>query len=151
MMKYSLRCAEGHGFDSWFASAEAFDKLAAGGMLSCAVCGSASVEKALMAPRLSAPRAAPVPAEPPSERPPERPLSSPAHPAEQALAELRRKIEAHSTFVGRDFAREARAMHLGDAPERPIHGEATGAEARSLLDEGVPILPLPFSAGRKGN
>ena len=88
-------------------------------MVSCAVCGSGSVAKDLMAPAIGAP--APEPA-----------LLAPASPAEQALAELRRRIEATSEDVGRDFAAEARAIHEGLAPERSIIGEATVAEARAL-------------------
>ena len=81
---------------------------------------------------------------------PERPLSAPASPAEQALAELRRRIEAKSEDVGRDFAAEARRIHAGEAPERPIIGEARPAEARALVEDGIPVAPLPWS-GRKTN
>ncbi|WP_109463840.1 DUF1178 family protein [Albibacillus kandeliae] len=140
MIQYSLKCADGHRFDSWFQSAEAYDKLARAGMVQCAVCGGSDVEKAVMAPRVNAGKAEP-----------ERPLSAPASPAEQAIAELKRKIAESSDYVGRDFAREARAMHEGDAPERPIHGEARLDEARSLIEDGVPVMPLPFLPDRKAN
>lgn len=149
MIKYSLICAEKHRFDSWFASAGAFDSLKAAGMIGCAVCGSTSVEKAIMAPRVQSGEAA-RPAEGSGDTP-ARPLSAPASPAEAALALLRRKIEAESDYVGRNFAREARAIHDGDAPSRPIHGEANAGEARSLIEDGIPVLPLPFSPNRKTN
>ena len=68
----------------------------------------------------------------------------PASPAEQALAELRRRIEAESEDVGRDFAAEARRIHEGEAPERPIIGEARPAEARALIEDGIPVAPLPW-------
>ena len=144
MIKYSLICVEKHRFDSWFASAAAFESLKGAGMLSCAVCGSSAVEKAVMAPTVRAgdPTAEPAPAS-------DRPLSDPTTPAEVALAELRRHIEANSDYVGRDFARLARAIHSGDAPERAIRGEANLAEARGLVEDGVPITPLPFMTGRK--
>ena len=77
-------------------------------------------------------------------------LSAPASPAEQALAELRRRIEASSEDVGRDFAAEARRIHEGDAPARPIIGEARPAEARALIEDGIPVAALPWS-GRKTN
>jgi hypothetical protein len=141
MIRYNLKCAEGHGFDSWFQSAGAFDSLKASGHLACAVCGTSQVEKALMAPRVAASEKAE----------PERPLSQPASPAEQALARLRAHVEANSDYVGRDFVSEARAMHLGEAPERPIWGEARGDEAAALADEGIPIAPLPFTPSRKSN
>ena len=80
-----------------------------------------------------------------------RPLGKPANPAEQALAALRKKIEANADYVGPKFAREARAIHEGSAPERPIYGEARADEARALLEDGVPVAPLPFTPGRKSN
>ena len=143
MIQYSLKCAEGHSFDSWFQSASAFDKLAAVRMVECVVCGGTDVEKAVMAPRVAS-----------SDRPaaPGTPaLRDPADPRARALAELRRRIEAESEYVGPDFVREARAMHLGDAPERAIHGEARLDEARKLAEEGVPIAPLPFRPKHKEN
>ncbi|MGC9370288.1 MAG: DUF1178 family protein [Paracoccaceae bacterium] len=148
MIRYALNCSEGHEFESWFQSAEAFDKLHKAGMVSCAVCGGTNVEKSLMAPRIGAKPGAE--AQPRAETP-ERPLSAPAHPAEQALAALKKKIEAISDYVGRDFAREARRMHEGEAPERPIYGEARLDDAKKLIEDGVPVAPLPFTPGRKTN
>lgn len=144
MIQYALKCAEGHSFDSWFQSAGAFDKLSASGMISCAVCGNTNVDKAIMAPSVRAGRDAEQPAKP-------GPLSQPASPAEQALAELRRKVERDSDYVGMNFAKEARAMHEGTAPERSIYGEARLDDARKLLEDGVPVAPLPFLPNRKTN
>lgn len=140
MIQFSLKCPNDHRFDSWFQSAEAYDKLAAAGMVSCAVCGAEGVQKAPMAPRVAA-----------SRETGERPLSQPRTAAEQAVAELRRRIEDGSEDVGRNFAREARAIHEGDAPDRPIRGEARMDEARKLLEDGVPVMPLPFLNSRKTN
>lgn len=150
MIRYSLTCDQDHGFDSWFQSGEAFDKLAAAGMIACAVCGSTKVRKALMAPRLNAqPPRDEAPAATDAER--GGPLSAPASPAEAALAELRRHVERSSEYVGVNFATEARAIHSGDAPKRPIYGEARPDEAMRLLEEGVPVAPLPFLPTRKSN
>ena len=143
MIQYALKCAEGHRFDSWFQSASAFDKLHAAGLINCAVCGAAGVEKAVMAPRVN------TAAE--TDTPPERPLGAPRSPAEQALAEMRAYVEKHSRYVGRDFAREARAMHEGEADHAPIHGEANAEEARALIEDGIPVAPLPFRPTRKTN
>lgn len=152
MIQYALKCADGHTFDSWFQSAEAFDKLQAGGLVACAVCGSGKVEKMVMAPRVRPSRSAvPVPPGEQTAARPAGPLSAPASPAEQALAELRRKIERNSDYVGRDFAAEARAIHEGEAPERSIYGEARPDEARALIEDGVPVAPLPFLPNRKTN
>jgi hypothetical protein len=143
MIRFALRCAEGHRFESWFASGAEFDRLQAGGLLACAVCGDARLEKDLMAPSVSS-GAGP-------ERDAPASLSAPASPAEQALAELRRRVEANSEDVGRNFAAEARRIHAGEAPARPIIGEARPAEAKALIEEGVPIAPLPWGAARKAN
>ncbi len=145
MIQYALKCADGHSFDSWFQSSDAFDKLHAAGMVACAVCGSTKVEKSVMAPRVQASRD--------KARGEEggRPLSQPASPAEQALAELRRRIEANSDYVGMNFAAEARAIHEGEAPARSIYGEARPDEAKALIEDGIPVAPLPFRPQRKSN
>ena len=82
---------------------------------------------------------------------PEQPLSAPSNPAEQAMAALKKQIEDNSEYVGMNFAREARDMHDGLTPERAIHGEANAEEARKLLEDGVPVAPLPFVPKRKTN
>lgn len=157
MIRYTLKCADGHAFESWFQSAEAFDTLCGRGLVSCATCGSADVRKALMAPRVTT-RAAPVEgpapampqAEPPSPTP--TPLTNQTpHPAEPMLKALKAHIEKNSTYVGGQFAKVARDMHLGDIPEKPIHGEASPAEAKALVDDGVPIAPLPIMPKSKMN
>ncbi|SDY77031.1 DUF1178 family protein [Citreimonas salinaria] len=140
MIRYSLKCADGHVFDSWFQSAAAYDSLQRAGHVSCAVCGDATVDKAPMAPRVSS-----------ATTVPERPLSPAEGAPETALTALKRHIEANSDYVGRDFAREARAIHDGDSPRRAIWGEARGDEARQLVEDGVPIAPLPFTPTRKAN
>ena len=150
MIQYTLKCADGHEFDSWFQSAAAYDKLVSAGMVSCVVCGAAKVEKAIMTPRVRTARGAVTRPER-SEPPAPGPLSQPASPAEQAMANLRKKIEQSADYVGGDFASEARAMHDGETPTRSIYGEAKMEEAKQLIDDGVPVMPLPFSPSRKTN
>ncbi len=135
MICFTLRCGKGHHFDSWFTSSAAFDDLGAAGHLLCPTCGDAQIEKALMAPAISTPE--------PSERP------QPS--AAQALDQLRQMVEANSDYVGSNFAAEARAMHLGDAPTRAIYGEAKSEDARALLEDGIPVAPLPFIPRAKVN
>jgi hypothetical protein len=137
MIQFSLKCDRDHRFDSWFQSADAFDTLHGKGLVTCAVCGSSAVDKAMMAPRVSKGQA--------------KPLSTPATAAEQALADLRRRIEAESDYVGSDFAREARRIHEGKAEARSIHGEARADEARALIEDGVSVVPLPFLMTRKAH
>jgi hypothetical protein len=136
MVRYSLSCADGHAFESWFASASAFDDLAVRGLLSCAACGSAQVQKALMAPAVAPSRGA---------------LSEPKDPREAMLAAMRKHIEESSDYVGLSFAAEARRIHDGEAPERNIWGEAKPEEARALLEDGIPVAPLPFVPKRSAN
>lgn len=151
MIQYALKCSNGHSFDSWFQSAAAFDKLSAAGMVTCAVCGCNKVEKAIMTPRVRPAReAAPEPAPTPAAPDPIS-MSTTSPDIEKVLADLRRKVEENSDYVGQDFAREARKIHLGDAPERAIYGEAKPEEARALVEDGVPVAPLPFVPSRKTN
>ena len=135
MIRYTLKCSADHGFDSWFQSAAAFDGLVVAGHVACPVCGVTQVEKALMAPRVA------VGAD----------LSTPGSDMEKAMADLRRKVEANSEYVGVNFVAEARKMHEGRVPERSIYGEARPEEAIKLLEEGVPVAPLPFMPARKTN
>lgn len=151
MIRYSLKCADGHNFESWFQSADAFDGLVAKRLVSCAICGETSVSKAMMAPGVS------VSGDPVADTPlraassSRGALSTPNHPAEAMLRAMRAHVEKTSTYVGGNFARDARAMHLGDLPEKPIHGEAAPDEARALIEDGVPILPLPMLPKGKAN
>ena len=140
MIRYALTCEKNHAFESWFQSAEAFDRLHAAGRVTCVTCGSASVEKALMAPAIRH-----------ADIPPPPPLAAPATEIEKALATLRRQVEENSEYVGLNFAAEARAIHDGDSPLRSIYGEARADEARKLLEDGVPVAPLPFLPARKVN
>ncbi|MEL6767481.1 MAG: DUF1178 family protein [Pseudomonadota bacterium] len=159
MIKFALRCSNGHAFEAWFANNATFDKLKAAGAVSCSVCGDVAVEKALMAPAVRTGEAAARPAGPrpdavssapnlpaPASAPPD--LSAPASEKEAALAALRAKIEAVSDNVGKDFAAEARRIHAGDAPQRPILGEASLSEAKSLVADDIPVMPLPWMSKR---
>lgn len=162
MIRFSLRCDHAHRFDSWFGSGADFDRLSGSGLVACAICGSTAVEKDLMAPAIASasgqgerpetargPGAAARP-DPASVADAPVDLTAPASPAERALAALRRRIESESEDVGRRFATEARRIHEGTAPARPIIGEARPAEARALLEDGIPVAPLPW-AGRRTN
>lgn len=142
MIRYSLKCGAGHGFESWFKGADAFSALMTAGQVACPVCGTSAVEKDLMAPAVLPARKAV------SARPD---LSMPASDLEAKLAALKKQIEENSEYVGLNFAAEARKIHAGDAPERAIHGEAKPDEARAMIEEGLPVAPLPFLPARKVN
>lgn len=145
MIRYALTCDRDHSFESWFKSADAYEALRASGHVACAVCGSANVAKDLMAPAVRPARKAAA------SRGAQGALSAPQGEVEAALAAMRRQIEENSEYVGLNFVAEARAMHDGDAPERAIYGEARLDEARRLLEDGVPVAPLPFLPARKTN
>ncbi len=143
MIRYTLACEAGHDFESWFPSSAAYDDQAARGLVVCPVCDSKKVGKALMTPSLARGSRRPGEAAPPA---PEAPVPMLAEP-ERHLREMFRAMREHVTrtadHVGPRFASEARAMHYGDVPHRSIYGEATPAEARDLIEEGIGVCPLP--------
>lgn len=157
MIRFSLKCTNDHGFDSWFQSDAAFEGQRARGMIGCPVCGDLTVQKSLMAPALGAtgrgrealPGAAVQGAVQGAGAKPD--LSTPQNDMETAFAEMRRNVETHSDYVGVKFVAEARRMHEGTVPERSIWGEAKPEEVRALVEDGVRIAPLPFMPSRKTN
>ncbi|QFT77955.1 DUF1178 family protein [Erythrobacter sp. THAF29] len=147
MIVFDLHCEQGHRFEGWFGSSSDYEDQKARGLISCPECGTAAVDKAPMAP------AVPAKGNTLSERPAikddARPVSNTPMPAEvqqamQALAKAQKKALKDSTWVGDKFAEQSREMHYGERDEAPIHGQATLEEAKSLVDEGVPVAPLPF-------
>jgi len=140
MIRFDLTCTNDHSFDSWFRSSADCDSLLEKGLVSCTHCGTSEVRKALMAPKVSTSNKTAITA-------PQ--LTSPDAPS--PLEKLKREIEANADDVGRNFAKEARDMHDGVTPERPIYGQASGKEAKDLLSDGVPVLPLPFIPTKKSN
>ena len=145
MIHYSLQCETNHKFDGWFASATAFDGQHARGLVTCPVCGSSTVSKALMAPAVS--RSIPAPAIAKSAAPATTAHVASGHPTQaelrDALRALRRKVMSEADYVGDRFAEEARKIHFEEEEPRGIYGEATRDEVVGLLEDGVDILPLP--------
>jgi hypothetical protein len=149
MIHYNLRCARGHAFESWFQSSSAYETQEKRKLVNCPVCGSAEVERAIMAPRIVSKKgrevavAAPAPATEVAT-----PASTPLLMAQERelrtkLKELRDHIVKSADNVGERFPVEARKMHYGDIEHRPIYGEASPDEARALIEEGVEVTPLP--------
>jgi hypothetical protein len=177
MIRYTLHCANAHSFDSWFKSAASFEDLSQAGHISCPQCGSTDVRKSLMAPPVTTSRnkraaeqnsdteqtlAAPpsaTPQTPPTSQADQSPSSptnaAPTQPSqadiETSIAKMRNHVETTSEYVGENFTKEARAMNDGDSPSRPIYGEAKLEDAKALIEEGVPVIPLPFAPKRKLN
>ncbi len=162
MIRYTLNCEQGHTFESWFQNSAAYDKQAKRKLVTCPVCGSAKVEKAIMAPRLAradaAEHAPPMPAAPPVPMPVPAPTPSPALPAKapvaimssqerelrQKLKELRDHVTKNASYVGPRFPEEARKIHYGETEHRSIYGEASPDEAKQLHEEGIEFHPLPI-------
>ncbi|MFT7371216.1 MAG: hypothetical protein ACI9RO_000520 [Alteromonas macleodii] len=138
MIRYTLSCDKDHQFESWFQSSNAFDALALGGHLACAICGSAAVTRAMMSPSVTTKGNAVD-------------LKIPTSDSEKTLAKIRKNVEENSDYVGANFADEARKMSEGDTPERAIWGEANFADAKKLIKDGIPVVPLPFMPKRKTN
>ncbi|HEY6699885.1 MAG TPA: DUF1178 family protein [Pseudolabrys sp.] len=154
MIRYALICEKGHEFESWFQDSTAYDKQAKHGLVSCAQCGSVKVEKAIMAPRLSAtvkkqraPVEAPAPTAEPTAPAPSAPVAM-LSPQEQEfrskLKELRDHLTKNADNVGPKFPEEARKMHYGEIEHRSIYGVASPEEAKELSEEGVEFHPLPI-------
>ena len=153
MIHYNLRCEKGHAFESWFQSSAAYETQEKRKLVNCPVCGSAKVERAIMAPQIVSKKgrqsaeAAPAPATTSTE------VTAPAASTPLLMAqerelraklkELREHIVKNADNVGERFPNEARKMHYGDIEHRPIYGEASPEEARALIDEGVEVTPLP--------
>lgn len=149
MIVFDLKCsAHGHVFEAWFGSSADYEDQTARGLLACPICGDAQVTKALMTPAVAAKgnsRVA-VPSQPAGEGGAVAMAGDEGRMREmmQALARAQAKVLESSTWVGRDFAEQARAMHYGEQDRSSIHGEVAVEEARALLAEGVEVAPLPF-------
>ncbi len=146
MIRYALVCACRHEFESWFASSAAYDKQAARGLVTCPACGSAKVEKAIMAPsvvRTRKSKAAPAPKPASDAASPVAMLSPQEQEVRSKLKELREHLVKNADYVGTKFPDEARKMHYGDIEHRSIYGEATPEDAKELHDEGIEFHPLP--------
>lgn len=153
MIVFDLRCSAEHVFEAWFGSSAAYDDQRMRGLLSCPLCGDTQVCKAVMAPNIgikgnrgTATSVPAVASSPGDTTPPPGKVPAPADvkAALQALAQAQAKMLSQSKWVGRAFADEARAMHDGSVEQAPIHGQTTIAEAQALVEEGVPIAPLPM-------
>jgi hypothetical protein len=154
MIRFSLKCDGGHGFEAWFRNGDTYARQEKRGEVRCPDCGSNRVTKAIMAPAIARGRRRD---ETPSPRKPEAAAKTPAavpapaapemHVAgklREALVEMRRFIEKNAEYVGPRFADEARKMHSGEAGERSIYGEASDEEAEALKDEGIEFGRIPW-------
>jgi hypothetical protein len=142
MIVFDLACPAAHVFEAWFGSTEDYEGQRKRGLVNCPICGASEVAKAVMAPNVApkgnARAVAPVPMRGGTPTPGEMKALL------TAMAQAQAKALEGSEHVGARFAEEARAIHEGDAEQRPIHGQATREEAKALIEEGVPVAPLPL-------
>jgi hypothetical protein len=150
MIRYALICEQGHDFESWFQDSAAYEKQAKRGLVTCPRCGSAKVEKAIMAPRISSSKKRAAPAKAPAQmetRTPATPVAM-ISPQEQELRtklkELREHLTKNADDVGPKFPEEARKMHYGEIEHRSIYGVASSEDAKDLAEEGIEFHPLPI-------
>lgn len=145
MIVFDLKCEHNHIFEAWFGNSDAFVDQKQKGLLSCPLCGSAQVDKAVMAPNVAAKSnqrrdpasSMPVPAA-------HAPKAADMKALMQSLAKAQAALLEKSQWVGKDFASKARAMEAGEIDHALIHGQTTPEEAKSLIDDGIDVMPLPF-------
>jgi hypothetical protein len=150
MIVFDLRCdPKGHVFKAWFGSTGDYQSQRDRGLVSCPLCGSGEVEKAVMAPRVGAKGNSRSGAAPQGQ---EVMLAAPEGVKQMlaAMAAVQKQLTERSTYVGDRFADEARAIHLGESETRSIYGKATFAEAESLAEEGIGVMHLPFPVPEPG-
>ncbi|MCT4657155.1 MAG: DUF1178 family protein [Cohaesibacter sp.] len=143
MIKFSLRCDKGHGFEGWFRNSEDFDRQTESGFLQCPSCGSESISKALMAPAVSGTRSQDKVSGEHSQPVAAQPSAEEQAKLQKILKEVRDHVVANSDYVGDKFAEEARKMHFNETAKRGIYGEATQDEVKGLAEDGIDCLPLP--------
>ena len=139
MIRYALICEHEHEFEGWFGSSGDYDDQQARGLLECPVCASKAVRKQIMAPAVAGTRRT-VQDE---DKGPSRAMML------QAMGKLRQHVEENFDDVGDGFAKEARAIHEGKAEARGIYGQATPTEVKELVEDGVPVAPLPPEPPKK--
>jgi len=156
MIRYALVCDQRHEFDSWFTNSEAYDAQVRQGLVTCPLCGSAEVEKALMKPQLArTERTRSSPPEPPARNAPDAPapdpaaappmtvMTAPERELRRKLRELRDHLVKNAENVGARFPEEARKMHYGETDHRSIYGVASAEDAEALSEEGIAFSALP--------
>lgn len=138
MIKYRLHCPELHEFEAWFSNITNYENQTKSGHLSCPICGSSRISKAIMAPAITRS----------SKKSPESKISPKLDKKKsQELGDLVRKLHTalkkNAEYVGPRFPEEARRIHYDETSPRGIYGEATSQEVSELNEEGIEVLMIP--------
>ncbi|PYE33703.1 hypothetical protein C8J35_10413 [Rhizobium sp. PP-F2F-G38] len=136
MIRYALTCDKGHGFEGWFGSSADFEAQSESGLVTCPICGTASVNRALMAPALSTGRR--------KDKQRGLMMDQAQQVAISKIREMVSTIRANADDVGEKFPEEARKIHYGEVEARGLIGRATVEEALALIEEGIDVAPLPI-------
>ena len=147
MKVLDLECANGHTFEGWFASLQAYTDQCARALVECPACGDAHITKKLSAPRLNL---GAVRKEESAHTLPVTATTTPQQSNTAAWMEMARQVIANTDDVGSQFAQEARRIHYGEADARGIRGTSSPDEALELLDEGIAVVPLILPEALKG-
>ncbi len=134
MIVFDLKCGGGHVFEAWFGSSSAYEDQRTAGQVRCPLCDSADITKALMAPAIAAK----------GNRTPDSPTPDAVKAVMKLIATRQAEALKSSQWVGPAFTERARAMHLGEEKQATIHGQASLADAKALVDDGIAITPLPL-------
>ena len=139
MIRYALICEHNHEFEGWFGASADFDDQRERGLVDCPACGSKAVRKAIMAPAVAGTKRRGEDAGPTQNQ----------AMMMEAMGRIRAHVEENFDDVGDAFASEARAIHEGRSEERGIYGQATSQEVKALMEDGVPVAPMPPEAPKK--
>ena len=155
MISFSLKCENNHQFDGWFRSSIDYEDQVKKGLISCPNCNNKKISKALMSPAVRSSKKMDNKTVNQKTndnlRGSEKRVVAGDYDIRQALRNFRSYVEKNCENVGENFANEARSMYLGEAPERSIYGEAKADDAKKLIDDGIPVMPLPFLPAKKTN
>jgi hypothetical protein len=149
MKVLDLRCANGHGFEGWFASEDDYKSQNGRGLVECPLCADHVINRLPSAPRLNLSGARePQPA--PTAAPAVQPASPQPADLQAMWLQTVRHLMANTEDVGDRFADEARRIHYGETPQRGIRGQTSDDERRALSDEGIEVMSIPVPAALKG-
>ena len=135
MIKYNLKCHQGHEFESWFSNSEEFEKLNNRKLLECIFCSSKKITKSIMSPMIS------------SSKNKDRQfdiLDKDLKDRKDKFLKLRKYVEKNFEYVGKDFSKKVREVYYDKKNNKAIYGTTTFEEREELAEEGIDLLSIPW-------